>query len=53
MMPAPTVLGSGCGKPLDIDTLTEYVAQRCGLGYLRIDPLRVDVGKVSDTMAAR
>src|SRR5690606_24105163 len=40
------------GKPLDIEMLTAYVAQRCGLGYLRIDPLRVDVGKVADTMSA-
>ncbi|MDD2845905.1 MAG: ATPase, T2SS/T4P/T4SS family [Rhodoferax sp.] len=39
-------------KPLDIEMLTEYLAQRCGLAYLRIDPLKVDVGKVSDTMSA-
>ena len=40
------------GKPLDIEMLTEYLAQHCGLPYLRIDPLRVDVGKVADTMSA-
>ena len=40
------------GKPLDIEMLTEYLAQRCGLAYLRIDPLKVDVGKVSETMSA-
>ncbi len=40
------------GKPLDVETLTEYVAQRIGMPYLRIDPLRVDVGKVADTMSA-
>jgi len=40
------------GKPLDIEALTEYLAQRCGLPYLRIDPLKVDVGKVADTMSA-
>jgi len=40
------------GKPLDIDALTEYLAQRCGLEYLRIDPLKVDVGKVADAMSA-
>ena len=40
------------GKPLDIEMLTAYVAQRCGMDYLRIDPLRVDVGKVADTMSA-
>ena len=40
------------GKPLDIETLTEYLAKRVGLEYLRIDPLRVDVGKVTETMSA-
>lgn len=39
------------GKPLDIEALTEYLAARVGLGYLRIDPLKVDVGKVADTMS--
>ncbi len=40
------------GKPLDIELLTQYLAQRAGLEYLRIDPLKVDVGKVADTMSA-
>ena len=40
------------GKPLDIEELTEFLAQRCDLPYLRIDPLKVDVGKVADTMSA-
>ncbi|MES2936303.1 MAG: ATPase, T2SS/T4P/T4SS family [Pseudomonadota bacterium] len=40
------------GKPLDIEALTQYLAQRAQLDYLRIDPLRVDVGKVSDMMSA-
>jgi general secretion pathway protein E len=40
------------GKPLDIETLTQYLAHKAGLDYLRIDPLRVDVGKVADTMSA-
>ena len=40
------------GKPLDIEMLTQYLAERVGLPYLRIDPLRVDVGKVADTMSA-
>ncbi|MDH4449725.1 MAG: ATPase, T2SS/T4P/T4SS family [Rhodoferax sp.] len=35
-------------KPLDIETLTQWLAQRAGLEYLRIDPLKVDVGKVAD-----
>ncbi|WP_198970764.1 GspE/PulE family protein [Xylophilus sp. ASV27] len=40
------------GKPLDVEMLTEYLAAKAGLPYLRIDPLRVDVGKVADTMSA-
>lgn len=40
------------GKPLDIEALTQYVARRAQLDYLRIDPLKVDVGKVSDVMSA-
>ena len=40
------------GKSLDTEALTEYVARHVGLPYLRIDPLRVDVGKVADTMSA-
>ena len=40
------------GKPLDIELLTQWVATRAGLDYLRIDPLKVDVGKVADTMSA-
>jgi general secretion pathway protein E len=40
------------GKPLDIETLTQYLAKKAGLEYLRIDPLKVDVGKVADTMSA-
>ncbi|MDP2064704.1 MAG: ATPase, T2SS/T4P/T4SS family [Burkholderiaceae bacterium] len=40
------------GKPLDIESLTQWLAKRAGLEYLRIDPLKVEVGKVSDTMSA-
>jgi general secretion pathway protein E len=40
------------GKALDIETLTQWLAGRAGLAYLRIDPLKVDVGKVADTMSA-
>jgi general secretion pathway protein E len=40
------------GKPLDIESLTQYLARRAGLDYLRIDPLKVDVSKVADTMSA-
>ena len=40
------------GKPLDIETIAQWLASRAGLQYLRIDPLKVDVGKVADTMSA-
>ncbi|OGB10142.1 MAG: type II secretion system protein E [Burkholderiales bacterium RIFCSPHIGHO2_12_FULL_61_11] len=40
------------GKPLDIETIAEWLAGRAGLNYLRIDPLKVDVGKVADTLSA-
>jgi len=43
---------AGDGKPLDLEALTQYLAQRAGLEYLRIDPLKVDVGRVADTMSA-
>jgi general secretion pathway protein E len=43
---------SSDGKPLDIESLTQWLAGRAGLDYLRIDPLKVDVGKVADTMSA-
>ena len=46
------VVGAKTGKPLDIETLTQYLAQRSGLAYLRIDPLRVDVGRVGEVMSA-
>ena len=40
------------GKPLDIETMAQWLAGRAGLNYLRIDPLKVDVGKVADSMSA-
>jgi general secretion pathway protein E len=39
-------------KPLDVELLTQWLAGRAGLDYMRIDPLKVDVGKVADTMSA-
>jgi general secretion pathway protein E len=39
------------GRALDVEVLTEWLAQHCGLPYLRIDPLKVDVGRVSDVMS--
>jgi general secretion pathway protein E len=40
------------GKPLDIEIMAQWLAGRAGLAYMRIDPLKVDVGKVADTMSA-
>ena len=40
------------GKPLDIESMTQWLAGRANLKYLRIDPLKVEVGKVADTMSA-
>src|SRR3569832_150418 len=37
------------GKPLDIEMLTQWLAPHAGLDYLRIDPLKVDVGRVAET----
>jgi len=39
------------GKMLDTEALTEWLAARCGLPYLRIDPLKVDVGRVAEIMS--
>ena len=36
---------------LDTEALTEWLAARSGLPYLRIDPLKVDVGRVADVMS--
>jgi general secretion pathway protein E len=41
------------GRPLDTEALTEWLAGHVGLPYLRIDPLKVDVGRVADVMSVR
>ena len=41
----------GTTRPLDVEALTEWLAGRVGLPYLRIDPLRVDVGRVAEIMS--
>jgi general secretion pathway protein E len=41
----------GPGKPLDTEVLTEWLAKRINMPYLRIDPLKVDVGRVADVMS--
>ncbi|WP_310636001.1 GspE/PulE family protein [Delftia acidovorans] len=43
---------AGDGRALDIEELTQYLAARSGMAYLRIDPLRVDAGRVGEIMSA-
>ncbi len=39
------------GKPLDAEQLTEWLAGHLEMPYLRIDPLKVDVGRVTEVMS--
>jgi general secretion pathway protein E len=48
---AAGLVRKGSGKPLDSEALTEWLAGRCGLSYVRIDPLKVDVGRVAEIMS--
>ena len=41
------------GQALDTEVLTEWLAGHAGMAYLRIDPLRVDVGRVADVMSVQ
>jgi general secretion pathway protein E len=49
--------GAGLKRPtgaaLDTEALTEWLASRAGLAYVRIDPLKADVGRVADVMSVR
>ena len=50
---AAGLLRIGSGKSLDTEQLTEWLAARCRIPYLRIDPLRVDVGRVAEVMSVQ
>jgi general secretion pathway protein E len=39
------------GSTLELEPLTEWLAGRVGMAYLRIDPLKVDVGRVAEIMS--
>ena len=39
------------GAALELEPLTEWLARRVGLSYLRIDPLKVDVARVAEVMS--
>jgi len=41
----------GTNKLLDVEALTEWLAGRVRLPYVRIDPLKVDVGRVAEVMS--
>ena len=41
------------GRALDVEALTEWLAGRLSMPYLRIDPLKVDVARVADVMSIR
>lgn len=38
-------------KALDVEGLTQWLAARAGKEYLRIDPLKVNVGRIADVMS--
>ncbi len=42
---------AGTAAPLDTEALTVWLARRCQMPYLRIDPLKADVGRVADVMS--
>jgi general secretion pathway protein E len=52
-------LGNAClitltdHRLLDTETLTEWLARRFGLGYQRIDPLKIEVGRIAEVMSAQ
>ena len=41
------------GKPLDTEALAAWLAQRAKIPYLRIDPLKVDAGRVAEVMSVQ
>ena len=51
-LPAVGITRASDGRPMDTETLAQWLAAHCGMEYLRIDPLKVDVGKVADCMSA-
>ena len=40
------------GSTLTLDDLAQWLARHLGMEFFRIDPLKVDVGRVADTMSA-
>ena len=50
---AAGLVRSATTQPLDTEALTEWLAQRCGLPFPRIDPLKADIGRVADVMSVQ
>jgi general secretion pathway protein E len=55
--PLVRVAGAGLmharsGSAIELDGLTQWLARKTGLPYLRIDPLKVDPARVGDVMSA-
>ena len=48
---AAGLVRKGTGKPLDVEALAAWLAARFELPYVRIDPLKVDVGRVAEVMS--
>ena len=46
-------LRTPAGGPLDIDVLGKWLAARLDLDYVHIDPLKVDVSRVSEVMSSQ
>ena len=40
------------GKPLSLETLTEWLARRVGMEYFHIDPLKIDFAGVTEVMSS-
>src|SRR5512140_3432854 len=39
-------------RPLSLDALMEWLAKRVGMGYVHIDPLKIDFSAVSEVMSS-
>ncbi len=48
---AAGLVRKGSGKPLDVEALAAWLAARFDIPYVRIDPLKVDVGRVAEVMS--
>ena len=40
------------GTPMDMEYLVRFLAHKAGLEYLKIDPLKVDAGRIAETMSS-